>query len=441
MQKVVDDLNENFLSQNKGIIQKVLSTPHYLCFHCRFPGKTLFLYLGRGASHQGVALGKTTVPKHLRVKDRYLEYARKHWRSATLTQIDCDKEDRVLCLKSRTKEGPCRTWFFWRGRDLFFAHAIVKAGKGHLHKSWEGTSFFAEDFFEKMTASFLFKDVGFGKEFSKKGSLNIDHYLETTEIEKGKQAFINKKKKKRLKLKTNLESELLKIEKAFEINGWTEEDLTDVQTIGKGRFKIDFFHTEGHFKKRGLIFQKLKQWKKSKEIIEQRMAELDEASMSEEQELETVSFNRVKIISPIWSYNNQKTEIHSKEHYVQFQYGSFLCFVGRDASENDYLRTKVAKKNDLWIHVDNAKSGHMFVRGGKPSIENFQVLASALVDLCRMTLEDIPLIFTEASNIKGVKGTRGMVTFKKEKRLTVFFDRAWRDKISGVQEVNEASTD
>ena len=97
-----------------------------------------------------------------------------------------------------------------------------------------------------------------------------------------------------------------------------------------------------------------------------------------------------------------------------------------------------AKKNDLWLHLDGHKSGHMFVKGDRePRMDELSVLGSALVDYSGLKIADIPLLFTQVKNLKGVKGVAGMVNYKKEKHLLVIYDAQWRQKVTAIDDGSE----
>ncbi len=66
-----------------GQIQKIYSTSQLVSLSIRIPGKTWSLYLGRGSGIEGFWLGDSPPPSHLRRKDNFLEYLRRHLSSCT----------------------------------------------------------------------------------------------------------------------------------------------------------------------------------------------------------------------------------------------------------------------------------------------------------------------------------------------------------------------
>ena len=59
-----------------GQVQKIYSCPHYICLSLRLPGKSKYLYLGRGARKEGLFWGESLPPSSIRIRDRFLEYLR-----------------------------------------------------------------------------------------------------------------------------------------------------------------------------------------------------------------------------------------------------------------------------------------------------------------------------------------------------------------------------
>jgi hypothetical protein len=435
---VIDTINVFLLSHKRFTIQKVSSSAHFLCLHCRVPGETFYLHIGRGASFRGVWISDVKTPVRLRIKDTFVEYARKFWRSSTITFIKKDSIDNAIMWKSITREAEMKVFFFWRGRDLFFAQALLKNDEAILFRSWDGKVVLDNGVFEQLECNEVFSNIGYGQKVGDLKYFDINNYLENETGKSNSKAKQKKSLKKVNKLKENLLKELNAIEKGINLLDHQADDLEDAKSVGDGRFKVSFRGIEGHFKKRDHLYSQIKKWKASKNIILSRTKELA-VKITNESKVEISEDHVVynKVISPVWGYQKITQKVEKKENYITFKYNEFTCFVGRNSGENDYLRSKVSQKKDLWVHVENMPSGHLYIRGRKPDIDELAVLTSALIDLCKMRLDEIPIIFTQAANLKGVKGKRGAVTFKKEKRLTVLFDRVWRQKISSIDEIEK----
>ena len=64
-------------------------------------------------------------------------------------------------------------------------------------------------------------------------------------------------------------------------------------------------------------------------------------------------------------------------------------------------------------------------------MEDFAVMCSVLADYSDFDSSMIPVIFTQVSNLKGVKGIPGKVNYKKEKHLVVTKVN-WKEIISSA---------
>ena len=103
-----------------GQIQKMYSTAHLICLVVRYPGKTHYLYLGRGNNYEGVWEGTRTPPTVLRIRDRYLEYLRKYLTGRRLVEPVVDSKDRILILPYHGRGRISYLLLFFKGRSLYF---------------------------------------------------------------------------------------------------------------------------------------------------------------------------------------------------------------------------------------------------------------------------------------------------------------------------------
>ncbi len=420
--------------ENKGhaVIQQATTSPHVLCLQCRVPGATYYLYIGRGAQYQGFDFSKSKLPQEFKVQDRFLQFARHYWRGMKVVDMEVSKEDRVLRIKGVKESIIQEMIFFWRGRDLFFTHVKYLGEEIEVFRSWEGKvkDTWAEE--DELNLGLLFKDLGFAQvDFGNKDSkFDIDDYLNREkDLEKRSQKY-----SKKLKTLQKMRAELVLLNGVDSLRPWTDKNLEEVSAVGEGRFKVSFRGIEGHFKKREYLFDKIKGWEKSRRIVKERMDKIEVQRLSAEKETESFQLKDQKIIQPIWNYEKKKTTVQGHQNYIEIIYKNTKCYLGRRAQENDYIRKEFGKKEDIWIHLEGMKSGHMIVKnsGVNLEVDDLQTLASALVELNGIEINEIPVIYTAVKNLKAVKGSPGMVTFKKEKHLKVYFDSHWRQKLSIV---------
>lgn len=91
----------NFSKNNKnslGQIQKIYSTTKFICFSTRGLGSSAYIYFGRGGSSIGFWVLDKLPPPGIRVRDRFLEYLRKHLLDGHLQDIYFDNENNFFHL-------------------------------------------------------------------------------------------------------------------------------------------------------------------------------------------------------------------------------------------------------------------------------------------------------------------------------------------------------
>ena len=110
----------------------------------------------------------------------------------------------------------------------------------------------------------------------------------------------------------------------------------------------------------------------------------------------------------------------------------FSILVGRSAKENDTLTFSVAKKDDLWLHVEHMQGAHVVIRKGKAlSIDEETLLDAACLALYFSKARALPpqvfsVTYTERKHIRRIKGAPkgkvGVAHFK-TKALTLDLKR------------------
>jgi predicted ribosome quality control (RQC) complex YloA/Tae2 family protein len=98
--------------------------------------------------------------------------------------------------------------------------------------------------------------------------------------------------------------------------------------------------------------------------------------------------------------------------------------VGRGAAENDQLTVRVAKGNDLWLHVRGRSGAHVVLRlprGGSPDQESLLDAAHLAAWFSDARGEPAPeVVYTRAKHVRKVKGSApGAVTYSQERGLSL----------------------
>lgn len=420
-------------------MQQCLSTPHFLCFQVRFRGETIYFYFGRGAAYQGFDYSSEKPPAELRVQDRFLQFSRKYWRGLRISKIETFKNDRVIELSLFFKGGEGKLWFFWRGRDLFFSHFIVEGQKINFFKSWVGKCKVQSLALEDLSVAEVFEGLGYGKgkDKQREGDLSSEKYFEDFKNKLNVLPMDSKPTKKEVGLRDKIKKDLRRFEILSYLESQTKTDLSEVNQIGEGRFSVNFKGIEGHFKKREHLFNKIKRWKKSKLFLESRLQQIEDKKQIKHQNKPEPNLG--KTIQPVWKEIKSEQSIKKNESYIEFLYKNKKCFLGRSALENDFIRKEKASRDDTWLHLENHKSGHLIIKASMSELlpEDIVILASAIVELNSIDLLEIPIIYTRVRFLKGVKGAPGMVNYKKEKHITVYFDQDWRQKLTGIEVISD----
>lgn len=404
----IEELNN--LKLTGGQIQKIYSSSRYIDFQVRIPGKTIHLLMGRGKGFEGLWTTDLSVPSYLRARDHFLEYLRKHLTSKRIFKIQLDEDDRIIQV-ILNKDGEESFFFFYRGRDLLFAHFAEK----EVFLSWSGKKINCDhcDFS-------LFDEVG-RSVVDSTGPSEIALAEELINEEKKALSSLAKREEKKSakKIKRKIENIAKDLEK---VSHWRnlEEFInqSNLEELPKKTVLFDLkFHfvKEGHYARRSEIFDKIK---KLKNIEKHLATRLDEAKQQKEKKHSTELTN-IKPIAPVWLRNQKKSESEKivTDGFKLFQYDEYEIGLGLNSQGNDQLRSKWAKKEDIWVHLDGATSAHVIIKLKSKDADIMKALKEAAKLIG--TSSEIDIIFTKVKNLKSVKGQAGKVIYSKEKHVRI----------------------
>jgi predicted ribosome quality control (RQC) complex YloA/Tae2 family protein len=433
-------------------IQKIYSTPHLICLSIRHPGNTQFIYLGRGSNYEGVWIGEGPPRKEFRIRDRFLEYLRKHLMGGGVKSVFVDTKDRILIITYTRKEGDNFIGFFWKGRKLYFQHFFInEKGEREHFSPWKVPRPFPFDFEKDTGINYLLKNFDqIGRmeensddleekkentEFLSRYSQEMDSKLKVEKRPKRKDKYFKKKIK-------NIGNDLGKSMKWKDLNEKMEGSeylLPEGNRVVIDGFKFKFESNWNEYKKRDQIYLKIKSLKKAEKLLNNRLAECQKDYENFKGHGLNKNINEVKVLSPVWdqvkSHKKKEIEIHNLDGDCDFfrLKGIIRMAIGKSSHSNDNLRKNWAKKEDFWFHLEGFKSGHVFVKNATLSdldLESCELIGSLLRDYAHIEGTDIPMVFTQVKNLKGVKGSAGMVLYKKEKHIIVKYNSNWPEIIS-----------
>lgn len=432
-----------------GQIQKIISTHQYICLQLRLPGKTHYIYIGRGSGHEGIWDEEVRPPAPLRTRDRFLEYLRKHLSGHYLAGFQLDPCDRILTIPYGKEAARSILFLFYKGRDLYMAHANSHVEGGYkLFLSWKKIDqplVATED--EEEVLSIIrqeFNEVGRLSDPKNPVLVPIESdviKMHFDQLRGGEVQKLTSRKRKFLKRKQKkIEQDLERIAKWCDIKLEIERpgfDFTDQYRVSICGIDFKFPGDLSHFKKMNIVYSKIKSLRNGEEILKERLADCTAAILKGSGTEKQFSYNIPdKLCSPVWSQMKQKKEGLSKgasSGVIELSLGPFKAAVGMTANGNDFIRSKWSSKNDLWFHIEGEKSSHLIVKVdniAQLSEEQLELIGSIIRDYGQLKFEQIPLIYTQVKNLKGVKGTPGMVIHKKVRHRTVHYRPNWKEIIS-----------
>ena len=433
----------NALNSFKGykFFQKIYSSSTLVCLSIRLKGHTQYLYLGRGCGVEGVWLCDKKVPVELRKIDRFLEYLRKYLSSAELLDISQVFNDRCLKIVYRRFGKKNAFLFFWKGRTLYFLNYFFDLNKNsfYLMKSWEGKQTIKNGV-DILNIHESLYEIGLDQGFVYRSKSSKTSAIAAISEERKKliQVHCSPKRVKVLQKKiSRISCELKKVNSAEILQKKIQQEELDFDSIGKSfefqGIKINFDGNWNSFKKKDRIFEKIKGYKRARKILENRKKWLEKNIQEGSFKLDK---NRLRTTEPCWVFSKRKRSVStdkSQRRIKVFRFNKSLTFaIGIDASSNDFLRSQWGKKMDFWFHLDGYSGSHLVLRESrwdKVSMQFLRVAASVLRDFSGEAMNEIPLVFTRVKNIKGVKGAKGKIIYRKEKYMKMDYDINWKDYV------------
>lgn len=108
---------------------------------------------------------------------------------------------------------------------------------------------------------------------------------------------------------------------------------------------------------------------------------------------------------------------------LKFEVDGFTVLVGKNNRQNDYLTTKVANENDIWLHVKNFHGSHVILKTANkvPSQETINKCASLAKEHSKASQSsNVPVDYTFVKYVKKPSGSKpGMVIYTHEQTVIV----------------------
>lgn len=441
----VTEVSEKICKKNisNAIIQKINSGPHLICFHIRIPGKTMYIYMGRGKGIEGLWFHSTQIPAWVRVRDKFLEHLRAHLVGARLNEIIVDEQDRIVIFKYTLRGNNGIYQFFWSGRKFYFLNCEYNGNETNLFCSWKGN---VEDKrIDIKELSSLFDEVGRKDLVNKKRDnlsiiSNIDDYYNELENEL-KKLNSNNSKVKKIKVKIKkINDDLVKLKKWEDYKVKITNPLIPDDEFFSilSSLKIKKKDTDNRYKQLSLFFDRFKRIQASIAVQNERLELALEDLKKIEKKESMAPIGILPVVSPQWFEGKvaKNKKVDSSKEYEILEFNNWKMAIGLNAHGNDQIRNSWGKKDDYWIHLSGYPSAHAIIKLNHQSAvieqEMIQTAASAIRDYSKLELEQVPIVYTKLKNVKSIKSKAGLVTYTKEKYLTVEFNKNWKATISAL---------
>lgn len=405
----------------------------------RFPGQTKYFLLGRGGSACGASFVDKNIDSQERLKDRFLDLMRYWLAGRRIYEVKSFYQGQGIHFKYNGEVAGASFFALWAKGKLHFAITKPKSSefeaqtlvpwhtphllKAHLALSDEQVMALYENHIKANETQFSL--------------LELDQQMAPTDrkMVKRKDKFYRRKVERISDDLEKINQLILLQEKIKEIG---PNDIPE-DYFQYGQYKLKLKKGLSFYQKRDFIFQKIKDYKVAKLILEKRLSHALEDLQSKDR-LESIVQKSQKAFMPEWvqekKEHKEKMNPEAPESIDRYTLsdGSIICH-GKEARANEWLRSKWAKKEDYWFHLSDRPSGHAYLRSNQTNLS--EVIMSAIGSmLAQQNLSvshgDVHLVYTHAKNIKGIKGQLGSVTMKKTKQITLQYRQDWKEIIANL---------
>lgn len=423
---ISEEYNSLFSKNEFYPLQKAYTTPHFIVLSVRFPGRTVAIYIGRGNQYQGVFLGDKMPPSYLRVQDRLLDYLRKYLVGARLGIMEVDSKNMAFLFHYKNEQPDNALLFGYKDRQLFFA----RQSKEEIYLSWSGETLLNQNLLSLVDQ--------FGADKLSAGQTgresSVADYLKEEEKKISGQPVQKKKEKFLAKKIQNISDDLVSVKNWHVLQEDLQEDRLDLQgnELKMHGQKIKFTGLVSPWAKRDLVFKKIKKLKKAEAILSTRLVESEQEYANVKKGEFDFEVTKEKVIQPLWITHGKAIKSQTSDYNVRhFKIGNLSGVIGLDASSNDYIRAQ-SSKDHFWFHLENYPGAHCIIKTDdftKISFDDLTAIASMIRDFSKLSIMDIPILFSQLKNVKGLKGTKGEVIIKKPKHLRCVY-KEWKEIIS-----------
>lgn len=466
--KVIDELAPALAG---GWIQKIYQpTARTILLEIRTPGQTHRLLI---SCHQEFArLHFTTAAfQNLPTPPSFCQFLRAHLQGARIDQVEQIQGDRIVQLALTAKEGPCRLVAELTGKT---SNLLVLDEAGHIRRDLNGVKDHVGQHYVPPAHQQRERGAAGHARFSHDIpespfplSAAIDALYHTTEAAsvvvsaQNTRAGVLRRSIKKLHRRIEAwHEDLSKAEKYKAYARFGELIKANLGTIRKGQTDVtlvDYFdeklpsltipldpaktpqgNMDDYFRKHRKYLSaeqelrpRIETGQKELETLRQEMTAIEQGTWNPPDKPQPTG--RARALSRTSGRRNRQEQHHGP--FRRFTSSDGLAiYVGRNARENDELTFRLAKSDDLWLHVRGTPGSHVVVRlekGTDPppeTIRDAATLALLYSDLKKSGKGDV--IYTRRKWVKKAKGQApGAVIVIQEKSLHVSLEKKRLDAL------------
>lgn len=116
-----------------------------------------------------------------------------------------------------------------------------------------------------------------------------------------------------------------------------------------------------------------------------------------------------------------------------------LIFVGKNNKQNDYLTTKFARRDEIWLHTKDLPGSHVVIRNTSPSVQTIKEAAILAAYFSKAkNSSSVPVDYTKVRHVKKPNGSKpGFVIYEQQQTIYVTPDD---DMIIGLKQSENTQT-
>ncbi|MBY7143693.1 NFACT family protein [Virgibacillus sp. NKC19-3] len=228
--------------------------------------------------------------------------------------------------------------------------------------------------------------------------------------------------------------ELLTAHMHLVAQGDTSISVTDYYDPEQNEITIDLNPTQTPSENAQAYFKTYQKLKKSRQVIEREMIKTKNEMEYLDQLLQQIDVASVADIEEIRDelreegylkkQTKQKKHKNKPKNPVPEAYKATdgtTILVGKNNKQNEYVTSKLANRDEIWLHTKNIPGSHVIIRSNDPSEETLTEAAQIAAYFSKsQNSSSVPVDYTKIRHVKKPNGAKpGYVTYDNQKTLFV----------------------